>query len=148
MTQPVRVLLVEDNEGDVELMRTALDAQRVIIDLEVCTDGSQALTRLRRESPYEEAGLPDVVLLDLNLPGISGLQVLEAMQADVRLRTIPVIMVTTSEAETDVFCSYAQGANAFVTKPHLVSDFMDAMQTLGEFWFVVAKRRPEVGDLP
>jgi CheY-like chemotaxis protein len=140
--KPVQILLVEDNPGDVDLTRESLDEARVVNELHVASDGEQAVAFVRREPPFEDAPRPDIVLLDLNLPRQSGREVLAEMKGDPALRQIPVIVLTTSAAETDIFRSYDLGANAFVTKPVEFPDFLEAIRSLQGFWLQFVRLPP------
>ena len=136
---PVVVLLIEDDPGDVLMIREAFDENKVRNELHVCSDGEDALAFLRQEAPHEAAPRPDLVLLDLNLPRKDGREVLAEIKADDRLRTIPVVILTTSEAEEDVLRSYALHANAYVTKPVDFDRFIDVVRQIDEFFVSVVK---------
>jgi CheY-like chemotaxis protein len=136
---PVAVLLVEDDPGDVLMIREAFEENKVRNELHVCSDGEDALLFLRQEGPHEAAPRPDLVLLDLNLPRRDGREVLAEIKADERLRTIPVVVLTTSEAEEDVLRSYALHANAYVTKPVDFDRFIDVVRQIDEFFVTVVK---------
>jgi CheY-like chemotaxis protein len=136
---PVAVLLVEDDPGDVLMIREAFEENKVRNELHVCSDGEDALLFLRQEGPHEGAPRPDLVLLDLNLPRRDGREVLAEIKADERLRTIPVVVLTTSEAEEDVLRSYALHANAYVTKPVDFDRFIDVVRQIDEFFVTVVK---------
>jgi len=135
----VVVLLVEDDPGDVLMIREAFEENRVRNELHVCPDGEDALRFLRREGPHEGAPRPDLVLLDLNLPRRDGREVLAEIKADERLRTIPVVILTTSEAEEDVLRSYALHANAYVTKPVDFDRFIEVVRQIDDFFSGVVK---------
>ncbi len=136
---PIEILLVEDNPGDVRLTREALKESKVINKLHVLADGVEALQFLRRESPYEDAVRPDVILLDLNLPRKDGREVLAEVKADADLRRIPVVILTTSQAEEDVTKAYNLHANAFITKPVDFDQFIHVIKTIEAFWFSIVK---------
>jgi CheY-like chemotaxis protein len=136
---PVVVLLVEDDPGDVLMIREAFDENKVRNELHVCSDGEDALLFLRQEAPHEAAPRPDLVLLDLNLPRKDGREVLAEIKADERLQTIPVVVLTTSEAEEDVLRSYALHANAYVTKPVDFDRFIDVVRQIDDFFVTVVK---------
>ena len=136
---PVVVLLVEDDPGDVLMIREAFDENKVRNELHVCSDGEDALLFLRQEAPHEDAPRPDLVLLDLNLPRRDGREVLAEIKADERLQTIPVVVLTTSEAEEDVLRSYALHANAYVTKPVDFDRFIDVVRQIDDFFVTVVK---------
>jgi chemotaxis family two-component system response regulator Rcp1 len=137
--RPARVLLVEDNEADVRLTREALREAGDDVRLSAVGDGEQALRYLRREEGFADAPLPDLVLLDLNLPRKNGLEVLHEMRADRSLASIPVIVLTSSAARQDVEACYAHGANAFVVKPQDLDAFMDLIGAIRGFWLEVAR---------
>ena len=136
---PVVVLLVEDDPGDVLMIREAFEDNQLGNDLHLCPDGEDALRFLRQEDPHADAPRPDLVLLDLNLPRKDGREVLGEIKADERLRTIPVVVLTTSEAEEDVLRSYALHANAYVTKPVDFERFIDVVRQIDDFFVSVVK---------
>src|SRR5690606_33467471 len=115
--RPIEILLVEDDEGDVLLTTEALEASKVTNNMHVARNGEEALKFLRREQGYHDVPRPDIVLLDLNLPRIDGREVLAQIKSDPELRRIPIVVLTTSEAEEDILRSYDLHANAYVTKP-------------------------------
>jgi len=137
--RPARVLLVEDNEADVRLTREALREAGENVRLSAVVDGEQALAFLRRQDGFADAPRPDLVLLDLNLPRKNGLEVLDELRADASLAPIPVIMLTSSAAHSDVEAAYARGANAFVVKPLELDAFMDLIGAIRGFWLEVAQ---------
>lgn len=141
--RPIEVLLVEDNPGDVRLTREALKDGKVSNHLSVAPDGVEALRFLRREGPYEGAPRPDVVLLDLNLPKKDGRQVLREMKQDPQLRTIPVVILTSSEAERDIAGAYELQANCYITKPVDLDQFITVVRSIEDFWFSIVKLPPE-----
>jgi len=140
----VDILLVEDNPGDARLTREALAQSRVPSTLYDVSDGEQALAFLRREGPYASAPTPRLVLLDLNLPRRDGREVLEDMKNDPELRHIPVVVLTSSEAEEDILRSYRLHANCFVTKPVDLEDLTRVLLGLEQFWFTLVKLPPAV----
>lgn len=135
--RPAEILLVEDNPGDVELTREALEAAKVSNNLSVVTDGMEAMAFLRREGKYANAPQPDLVLLDLNLPKKDGREVLAEMKADENLRVIPVVVLTTSKADEDILKSYKLYANSYVTKPVDFVGFAQIVRAIDNFWFTV-----------
>lgn len=139
MTQPApfHILLAEDLPADAGLVRAALQEGRFYCTLDVVEDGEQALAYLRGQMP--NARRPDLVLLDLNLPRMCGREVLRAMKEDEVLRTIPVVVLTTSDVERDVEASYSLGAVGFVTKPLDVSEFFQAIHAIEDYWFTVVR---------
>lgn len=135
----IDVLLVEDDPGDVLMTREAFEENKVANRLAVVSDGESAMTYLRKEGPYADAPTPDLVLLDLNLPRMDGREVLAAMKGDDNLRSIPVVVLTTSEAEEDVLRSYALHANAYVTKPVDFQRFIDVVRQIDDFFVQVVR---------
>jgi CheY-like chemotaxis protein len=135
----VDVLLVEDDPGDVVLIREAFEFNKVHNALHVASDGVEALDFLYRRNGQEEAPRPDLVLLDLNLPRKDGREVLEEVKADPSLRTIPVVVLTTSEAEEDILRSYDLHANAYVTKPVDFDRFIEVVRLIDDFFVTVVK---------
>lgn len=138
------ILLVEDNPKDLELTLLALEKSKLANEVITVRDGAEALDYLFRKGPYAEraVGNPAVILLDLKLPKVDGLQVLEAVKGDAGLKAVPVVMLTTSREEQDVVRSYALGVNAFVVKPVAFKEFLDAIQDLGVFWAVLNEPPP------
>ncbi len=139
MSPVLHILLVEDNPGDADLTRDALESGKVLVRLTVVADGEQALAYLRRQPPHEQAERPDLILLDLNLPRLSGREVLTEVKSDESLRAIPVVVLTSSDAANDISKSYALGANCYVTKPVGLAEFQTIVQTVENFWFMVVK---------
>lgn len=135
----IEVLLVEDNPGDVRLITEALKDAKIHVHITAVYDGEEALALLRREGDYSTAALPDLILLDLNLPRMNGHEVLAAIKEDEVLRRIPVVVVTSSRADRDIATSYDLHANCFVTKPVDLDQFFDVVQAIREFWFVVVR---------
>ena len=138
----IEVLLVEDNLGDVRLITEALKDAKIHVHISAVHDGVEALALLRREGNYSTAVLPDLILLDLNLPRMNGHEVLTKIKQDEVLRRIPVVIVTSSRADRDIATSYDLHANCFVTKPVDLEQFFDVVQAIREFWFVVVKLPP------
>jgi len=139
----IDILMVEDDPGDVRLTREALKGSKLLHSLNVVEDGVAALDYLRRDPPYQEAVRPDLVLLDLNLPRKDGREVLAAMKQDPTLRAIPVVILTTSQAEEDVLRAYHLNANCYVTKPVDFDQFMRIVRTIEEFWLNVVTLPPK-----
>ncbi len=137
--RPVEILLVEDNQGDVRLTIEALREGKVHNNLNVARDGVEALAYLRREPPFTAAVRPDLILLDLNLPRKDGREVLAEIKADPDLKTIPVVVLTTSRAEQDVLRSYELQANCFVTKPVDLDQFIEVVRSIESFWLTVVR---------
>jgi CheY-like chemotaxis protein len=138
----VEILLVEDNPGDARLTREAFKEGKVLNHLNVVGDGVQALAYLSKEGEYARAERPDLILLDLNLPKKDGREVLEEIKADPNLRRIPVVVLTTSEAEKDIVNSYELHANAYITKPVELDRFIDIVQSIENFWLTIVKLPP------
>ncbi len=142
-SRPVEILLVEDNPGDVRLTREALAEGKVRNNLYVAPDGVEALRFLRREEEHAEAVRPDLILLDLNLPKMDGREVLEVIKADPDLRHIPVVVLTSSQAEQDIVRAYDLHANCYVTKPVDLDQFIHVVRSIEDFWFTIVKLPPE-----
>lgn len=139
--RPVEVLLVEDNHADVDLTREILEPAPMRLNLSVVTDGIQALAFLRG-SACAQTIRPDLILLDLNLPRKNGWEVLLEIKDDPNLRLIPVVVLTSSDAEADVVRSYELGANCYVIKPGNLRAFQDTMKAVERFWFTTARLPP------
>ena len=137
--KPVDVLLVEDDPGDVLMTREAFEFYKIRNPLHVVTDGEQALHFMRRTGPFADAPRPGLILLDVNLPRRSGLEVLAELKQDDELLMIPVIMLTTSRAEEDIVRSYSLHANAFVSKPVDFEHFIDAIRQIDTFFLTLVK---------
>jgi chemotaxis family two-component system response regulator Rcp1 len=142
-SEPIEVLLVEDNPGDVRLTREALRDGKVHNNLSVAPDGVEALAFLRRQGKYADAPRPDVILLDLNLPKKDGREVLQEIKADPSLARIPVVILTSSEAERDIARAYELHANCYVTKPVDLDQFIHVVKSIEDFWFSIVKLPPE-----
>ena len=137
--RPIEVLLVEDNPGDVRLTAEAMRDAKVHNRLTVVDDGVKAMAFLRHEAPYTSSPRPDLILLDLNLPRKDGREVLEDIKHDPDLRRIPVVILTTSQAEEDILRAYNLHANCYVTKPIDFQGFMKVVQAIEDFWLTVVK---------
>jgi CheY-like chemotaxis protein len=135
----IDVLLVEDDEGDILMTREAFEYYKIQNRLHVVTDGEQALQFLRRAAPYADAPRPGLILLDVNLPRRSGLEVLAELKQDEELLMIPVIMLTTSRAEEDIVRSYSLHANAFVSKPVDFEHFIEAIRQIDTFFLTLVE---------
>jgi two-component system, chemotaxis family, response regulator Rcp1 len=136
---PIEILLVEDNPGDARLTKEALRDARVRNNLHVAPDGVEALAFLRRQGKHAGVPKPDLILLDLNLPKKDGREVLEEVKGDDQLRHIPVVILTTSQAERDIAESYRLRANAYVTKPVDLEQFLKVVQSIEHFWLEIVK---------
>ena len=139
---PVEILLVEDNPGDYRLTQEALREGKVYNNLHWAQDGVEALDFLHKRGKYKDVPRPDIVLLDLNLPKKDGREVLSEMKGDASLRTIPVVILTTSQAEEDVLRSYDLHANCYVTKPVDLDKFIVVVQSIDRFWLTVVTLPP------
>ncbi len=139
---PIEILLVEDDPGDVAIAREALEESKIANNLHIVSDGEQAMAFLRRAGDFEGAPRPDLVLLDLNLPRMDGREVLAHIKDDTELRRIPVVVLTTSQAEEDVVRSYDLHANAYVAKPVDFEAFIGVVRQIDEFFFTLVKLPP------
>ena len=140
MNEPrIHVLLVEDNPGDVRLTTEALREGKIPHHLHVVSDGVEAMAFLRREGPYADAPRPDLILLDLNLPKKDGREVLGEIKADENLKRIPVVVLTTSQAEEDVLRTYELHANCYITKPVDLQQFIAVIRAIEEYWLAAAR---------
>jgi CheY-like chemotaxis protein len=138
----IEILLVEDNPGDVDLAREAMENGKVRNTLHVVGDGEAAMAFLRRKGEYADAPRPDLVLLDLNLPKKDGQEVLAEIKSDDNLKCIPVVILTTSKSEEDISKSYNLHASCYITKPIDLRRFIEAVQAIEEFWFTIVKLPP------
>jgi two-component system, chemotaxis family, response regulator Rcp1 len=135
----VEILLVEDNPSDVILTQIAMRECKIANQLQVASDGEQALRLLRAQGEYANRPRPDLILLDLNLPRMDGRELLAELKTDESLRTIPVVVLTTSDAERDVVQSYELHANAYITKPIDMDQFVRVVRAIDEFWFSIVR---------
>jgi CheY-like chemotaxis protein len=140
--EEIDILLVEDDPGDVVLTREALSGSKLMNNVHVAENGEVAMKFLRRQDPFEDAPRPDLILLDLNMPRMDGREVLAAIKDDPELRRIPVVVLTTSEAEEDILRSYDLHANAYVTKPVHFDRFMEVVRQVDEFFITIVKPPP------
>jgi CheY-like chemotaxis protein len=145
MSKPVEILLVEDNPGDVRLTMEALKEGKVLNNLTIARDGEEALEILFRRGEYADRPLPDIILLDLNLPKKDGREVLREIKTDKNLMHIPVVVLTMSKAEEDILKSYKYHANCFITKPIDMDQFMNVMRLTESFWLSIVKLPSRVG---
>ena len=136
---PIEVLLVEDDPGDVELTQESLVESKLRINLTIVNDGVEALDYLRKQNGYASAVRPDLILLDLNMPRKDGREVLAELKVEENLRTIPVVVLTTSDADQDILKSYGLGCNSYVNKPVGLEQFTKVLQAIENFWFTVVK---------
>jgi CheY-like chemotaxis protein len=137
--EPMEILLVEDNEDDILLEREALADAKLVNLMSVVRDGEQALAYLRREGEYQNARVPGLILLDINMPKKNGFEVLNEIKADPALMHIPVVMLTTSDNEADIIKSYARGACSFITKPMDFDKFRDVIRQFALYWALVSR---------
>jgi two-component system, chemotaxis family, response regulator Rcp1 len=143
--QPLEVLLVEDSLGDVRLTKEALKDAKVHINLRVVRDGIEAMAFLMREGEYATAPRPDLILLDLNLPRKDGREVLKEIKENPELKSIPVVILTTSASEADILRSYLLHANCYITKPVNLDGFLTVVKSIDSFWLSVVKLPPNPG---
>ncbi len=136
--RPVNILLIEDNPGDVRLTQEAFKEGKLTINLEVVMDGVEAIKFLKKEAPYESMVIPDLILLDLNLPKRDGREVLQEIKTDKLLKRIPVVVLTTSNAEQDILKSYNLHVNCYINKPVDFDKFFDIIQKIEDFWLTTA----------
>ena len=137
-TRPISVLLVEDNPGDVRLTREAFKEGKIAVNLSVVMDGVEATKYLNKEGNYADVPTPDLILLDLNLPKKDGREVLQDIKTDLNLKRIPVVVLTTSNAEQDIMYSYDLHANCYINKPVDFDKFFDVIKKIEEFWLSTA----------
>ena len=136
-SRPIEILLVEDNLGDVRLTQEALREGSFLNSLRVASDGVEAMELLRQQGRYLNAPRPDLILLDLNLPRMDGRQVLAAIKTDANLRRIPVVVLTTSRAESDIQATYGLHANCYIAKPVDLDQFLNVVRSIENFWLSV-----------
>jgi chemotaxis family two-component system response regulator Rcp1 len=141
-SRAIEILLVEDNPGDARLTLEAFKEGKVLNNLTVMKDGVEALAYLRRQEPYANSAQPDLILLDLNLPKKDGREVLSEIKADERLRTIPVVVLTSSAAEEDIARAYSRHANCYITKPVDLDQFLRVVHSIETFWLSLVKLPP------
>lgn len=139
LARPFHVLMIEDNPGDARLAMEALRDSQVRITMTVVEDGVEAMELLRREGQHKSASVPDVIILDLNLPRKDGREVLAEAKADERLARIPIVVLTSSRAEQDILRAYDLGANCYITKPVDLEEFLRVVKSVAEFWLTVAE---------
>jgi DNA-binding response OmpR family regulator len=143
LAAPVEILLVEDSMADIELTKIGLREGKIFSNLSVARDGEEAMRFLRREGEFTDAPRPDLILLDLNLPGKDGREVLQDVKHDNDLKQIPVVILTTSQAEEDVMRAYGLHANAYMTKPVDFDGFVAVVKALSNYWFTVVELPPK-----
>lgn len=143
MINIANVLLVEDTPAHIKLTRRALEQSKIVANLHVAINGEEALQFLYNKEPFKDAPRPDLVLLDLNLPKIGGKEVLSILKSDDTLKTIPIIILTTSTALLDIDETYKSHANAYITKPVSFESLVEALSAINQFWFVLATQPPK-----
>jgi CheY-like chemotaxis protein len=143
-TRPAEILLIEDNPGDVELVHEALQHGKILNRISVATDGEAALAFLNRAPGFEKAPRPDLILLDLNIPKKDGFEVLKAIRNQPSVSSVPVVILTSSQAERDIAKSYSFHANCFISKPVEVDEFLEVVRSTGAFWLSIVKLPPNV----
>jgi CheY-like chemotaxis protein len=136
---PVHILLVEDNEGDILLTKEGFEDARILVNLSVVKDGKEAIEFLTKQGRYHDVELPDLLLLDVNMPKKNGHEVLKYIKGNDALKHIPVIMLTTSSSQKDINLSYDNHANCYITKPVDANDFLAVVATIENFWITVVK---------
>jgi chemotaxis family two-component system response regulator Rcp1 len=136
---PIEILLVEDNEGDIVLTREAFKESKLNNNLSIVKDGVEALSFLKKEGIYSGVPRPDIILLDLNLPKKTGLEVLHEIKSDPKLKTIPVVILTCSKNEDDIWETYSNQANCYITKPVDFDKFINVIKSLNNFWLDIVK---------
>jgi len=136
---PIDILVVEDNQGDARLIKEVLNGNKIFCRLNIVKDGVEAMNFLYKTEEYAEAPRPDLIFLDLNLPKKDGREVLAEIKSDEKLKQIPVVVMTTSQAEEDILKSYSLHANCYVTKPLDLDQFVKVVQSIEEFWFSLVK---------
>ena len=139
INNPIEILLVEDNPGDVRLIKEVFKDAKIYNSMQVAFDGEAALQILRNEGKYENSSCPDLILLDLNLPKKDGREVLKEIKADEALKCIPVVILTTSNAEEDLIETYKMNANCYITKPVDLDQFINVVESIENFWLSIVK---------
>lgn len=137
--RPIEILLVEDSAADIRLTEEALKEGKVQNNLNIARDGEETLQFLKKEEPFPNAPRPDLILLDLNLPKKDGREVLQEIKADDDLKSIPVVVMTTSQAEEDIIKAYNLNANCYITKPVDLDKFIDVVKSIEDFWLTIVR---------
>jgi DNA-binding response OmpR family regulator len=143
-TAPIEILMIEDNEGDVFMTTEAFKEAKIANNLSVARDGNEAMDILHREGKFAAAARPDLILLDLNLPGRDGRQILADIRSDPKLATIPVVILTSSKAEKDIVQSYELHANCYIVKPVNFDALLQVVRAIESFWLTVVKLPPRL----
>lgn len=141
---PINILIVEDNRADIRLVQEVLKEGKLFINLHIAENGEEATIYLRKEGKYKDVDLPDLILLDLNMPKKSGHELLSEIKEDDNLKHIPVIVMTISKAEEDILKSYNLHANAYIVKPVELDQFIDAVKSIENFWLTIVKLPPKI----
>jgi len=144
MDRPVDILLVEDNEADIRLTQEGIKETKIRNNLHIVRDGEEAMNFLQKREQHRDAVTPDLILMDLNLPKKDGRELLKEIKNDETLAPIPVVVLTTSEAEKDIIKSYKLHANCFVTKPMGIDQFVEVITAIENFWLTIVKLPTEV----
>lgn len=139
MNHEINILLVEDNEGDIVLTKEALREAEILHSIQVIQDGDEVLPFLKKEGKYKNAPSPDLIFLDINLPRMSGTEIVEKIKNDRNLKATPVIMLTTSNSEQDIMKSYRNHANCYITKPMDIVQFIDVVHMIKNFWIGIVQ---------
>jgi two-component system, chemotaxis family, response regulator Rcp1 len=139
VSNPIEILLVEDNPGDVRLIKEVFKDAKIFNSMQVAYDGEAAMEILRREGEYSDAAFPDLILLDLNLPKKDGREVLREIKSDSKLQCVPVVILTTSNAEEDLIETYRMNANCYITKPVDLDQFINVVKSIENFWLSIVK---------
>lgn len=139
MAQSIQILMVEDNPADIELTKEAFSDGKLSNSLHIVHDGEEALDYLYKRGRFADVETPDIILLDLNLPKISGKEVLATVKGEPRFSSIPIIILSSSEDNADIKASYALNANSFVTKPVAIDDFLNVVKSVEHFWVEIVK---------
>lgn len=135
----IQILLVEDNEGDILLTLEAFKEIKAKNTIAVVKDGEEAIDFLKRQGQYADSTIPNLILLDINMPKVNGIEVLDFIKKDEKLKRIPVVMLTTSSSESDISACYEKSANCFITKPLDFGKFLNVVEAIESFWFTVAQ---------
>lgn len=139
MEQAIEIFMLEDSPADIEMAKELFEQAKIINNFSYTEDGESALDYLNKRGKYENAKTPDIIILDINVPRVNGIKVLEEIKNNSQLKRIPVIMLTTSDDSDDIEKSYAKYANAYIQKPLQIKDFYNIVNTFEEFWFKIVK---------
>ncbi len=139
LNKPIEVLLIEDSSDDIFLMKEVLQDAKMHINLHVAENGEKGLDFVYKKNEFKNAPSPDLILLDLNLPKIDGREVLEKLKSDKKYKTIPVVVLTTSQSDEDINKAYLNNANSYITKPVDLNQFMKVVKTIEDFWLTIVK---------